>query len=296
MNTYNADKFISESINSVLSQTYSNWELIIFDNCSNDLTNEIISKYEDTRIKYILSNSHTHLGIARYEAEKYLDGEYLGILDSDDIWLPDKIEKQLPYLKEAKEVGLVYSNTIFFNNNYEKKLYNSHQPSGYLFQKLLFNYNISLESILIKRSCITKLDYFFNPKYQLISDFDLILRISKKFKIVYVPYILSKWRLHNSNSSKGKLFSFIKEKKDWVENNKNILNSKITKKIQKHLNIDKSLLLICQSNFNDAEIILKKNPVLSIKYFFVFYILKIKLFRELLINLYKRRINFNELV
>ena len=100
MNTYNSDKFIKESINSVLNQSYKNLELVIYDNCSNDLTQKIVKSFKDKRIKYILADNHTHLGKARFDAQKYLDGEYLGILDSDDIWYNKKLEIQIPLLKK----------------------------------------------------------------------------------------------------------------------------------------------------------------------------------------------------
>ena len=89
------------------------------------------------------------MGKARFDAQKYLDGEYLGILDSDDIWYNKKLEIQIPLLK--KDIAITYSNTIFLMTIMKKVLYSKNQPSGKIFNKLLSNYNISLESLLIRR-------------------------------------------------------------------------------------------------------------------------------------------------
>ena len=293
MNTYNSEKFIKDSINSVIKQTYKNWELVIYDNCSTDQTRNIIKSFNDKRIKYILAKKHTHLGKARFDAEKYLDGEFLGILDSDDIWDCKKLEVQIPIFN--KNTAVVYSNTILFNESIEKILYSKIQPSGYLFEKLLSNYNISLESLLIRRESINSLSYFFDPDFKLISDFDLVMRLSSKFKILYEPSILSKWRIHDNNSSKGKLVQFIYEKRIWLKKNKDSINTKVFNKVQKKFNIDECLLCICDNNYEKAINLFTGNFNYSLKYFFTFYILKIKIFKKKLINIYKKRINYNEL-
>ena len=296
MNTYNSEKFIRESIKSVLAQSYRNWELIVFDNASNDHTKKIVDEFEDNRIRYIFTPNHTHLGEARFKAEKYLDGEFLGILDSDDIWMPNKLEIQIPYLRKDKKIAVVYSNTFFFNEKFKKKLYSFHQPSGFIFNEILFKYKISLESILIKRDCVSKLEKFFCPQFQLISDFDLIARLSFYHKIVYVPFILSKWRIHNNNSTKGRLINFIDEKLDWLKINKNLLTFKQKIKLEKFYKINKSLLLICENRFYEANQNFKNNFSFSLKYFLVLYILKIKIFNNFIISKYKKRISFNDLV
>lgn len=104
MPAYNASKFISESIESVLKQTYKNWELIIVNDCSKDNTEEIIKFYSnnDSRIKYY--NQKTNLGIseARNKAIIEAKGEYIAFLDSDDLWKKRKLEEQIKFMEEKK--------------------------------------------------------------------------------------------------------------------------------------------------------------------------------------------------
>ena len=102
MNCFNGEKYLHQALESVLNQTYSNWELIFWDNQSSDNSAEIFNKYKDKRMTYYLADEFTDLGGARSEACKYIKGDYLAILDCDDIWFPKKLEVQLDYLKNPE--------------------------------------------------------------------------------------------------------------------------------------------------------------------------------------------------
>ena len=97
MNCYNGETYLRESINSVLEQTYENWELIFWDNRSEDQSAEIFKSYKDQRLKYYYAPKHTTLYAARNEAIKNISGEFIAFLDTDDFWVKDKLE--LPYRK-----------------------------------------------------------------------------------------------------------------------------------------------------------------------------------------------------
>ena len=86
MNCFNGEKYLEEALNSVFQQTYENWELIFWDNNSNDKSKQIISSFKDKRIRIFTSLVHTNLGEARKEAYKKVQGDYLAFLDVDDIW------------------------------------------------------------------------------------------------------------------------------------------------------------------------------------------------------------------
>ena len=99
---YNCEKFIGETIDSVLAQTYKNWEMIIVDDCSSDHTRDIVLEFasQDSRIKYYFLQENSGAAVARNTAMERAKGEYMAFLDSDDIWLPEKLEKQLSFMKE----------------------------------------------------------------------------------------------------------------------------------------------------------------------------------------------------
>ena len=100
--TYNCGKFITETIESVIGQTYKNWEMIIVDDCSKDNTQEIVKKYlkNDKRIKYIKFEKNQGAAIARNTAIREAKGRYIAFLDSDDLWSKDKLEKQINFMKK----------------------------------------------------------------------------------------------------------------------------------------------------------------------------------------------------
>lgn len=100
--SYKSEKFISETIESALSQTYENWEMLIVDDCSPDNSNEIIENYckKDNRIKLIKLEKNIGPSRARNEAIRQARGGYIAFLDSDDIWLPSKLEKQIKFMQE----------------------------------------------------------------------------------------------------------------------------------------------------------------------------------------------------
>ena len=110
MPSYNSEKFIVESVESVLAQTYSNWELIIVDDCSPDDSNNIITKYvdNDSRIKLIKLQKNSGPAVARNTAIEAANGRYIAFLDSDDVWLPNKLEKQIKFMQD-NDLAFTYS-------------------------------------------------------------------------------------------------------------------------------------------------------------------------------------------
>lgn len=101
--SYNTSKYISETIESVLAQTYTNWEMIIVDDCSTDNTDDVIKPYlSDTRIKYFKNPKNSGAAVSRNYALSEAKGKWIAFLDSDDIWVSDKLEKQIAFMKENK--------------------------------------------------------------------------------------------------------------------------------------------------------------------------------------------------
>lgn len=100
MPSWNTERFIAESIQSVLNQTYSNWELIIVDDCSTDNTDEVVASFNDSRIKYLHNEKNSGAALTRNRAMREAQGEWIAFLDSDDLWAPEKLQKQLDFMKD----------------------------------------------------------------------------------------------------------------------------------------------------------------------------------------------------
>lgn len=110
MPSWNTEKYIAETIQSVINQTYVNWELLIVDDCSTDRTDEIVEKFKDKRIKYYHNGKNSGAAITRNKAMREAKGEWIAFLDSDDLWMPEKLEKQISFMKNN---GYVFSYTEY---------------------------------------------------------------------------------------------------------------------------------------------------------------------------------------
>lgn len=102
MPSYNTGKFIKQSIESVINQTYRNWELIIVDDCSTDDTDEVVSSFKDERIRYLKNKINSGAAISRNRALREAKGRWIAFLDSDDLWMPNKLEKQIAFMQDNK--------------------------------------------------------------------------------------------------------------------------------------------------------------------------------------------------
>lgn len=100
MPSWNTAKFIAETIQSVIDQTYQNWELLIVDDCSTDNTDEIVASFKDDRIKYFHNEKNSGAALTRNRAMREAQGEWIAFLDSDDLWMPKKLEKQIAFMRE----------------------------------------------------------------------------------------------------------------------------------------------------------------------------------------------------
>ena len=100
MPSWNTERFIAETIQSVIDQTYTNWELLIVDDCSTDNTDEVVTSFKDDRIKYFHNEMNCGAALTRNRAMREARGEWIAFLDSDDLWMPEKLEKQIAFMKE----------------------------------------------------------------------------------------------------------------------------------------------------------------------------------------------------
>ena len=122
MNCHNGEKFLNESVKSVINQTYQNWELIFFDNLSNDNSKKILQSFRDKRIKYFNSKKFLDLYAARNLAIEKSSGKYISFLDTDDYWSSNKLEQQVKFLESNNEYKIVYSNYFVIDEKKKNKI------------------------------------------------------------------------------------------------------------------------------------------------------------------------------
>jgi glycosyltransferase involved in cell wall biosynthesis len=199
MNCRNGEKYLREAIDSVYAQTYTPWEIIFWDNLSTDNSAEIARRY-DHRLRYFRGTAALPLGAARNLALEQARGEYLAFLDCDDLWRPDKLEKQVPLFQDP-DVGLVFSDALCFNDAGEKQLFYSRKKyySGNCFSQLLTGNYLIISTVLIKRIAIATQQTWFDPDFNMVEEYDLFIRIAHKWKFSMINEPLAKWRIHSSS-------------------------------------------------------------------------------------------------
>jgi len=253
MNCYNGEAYLKESINSTLLQTYKNWELIFWDNRSDDKSAEIFKSYKDKRFQYYYSDKHTSLYEARNLAIEKSKGDFIAFIDTDDLWDKKKIEEQMKYFNND-EVGVVYSKYWLIKKNLKKKKINSKKelPSGKIFEKLIKNYNIGILTTIIRKKYYLKLSKKFDERFSIIGDFDLFLRLSKIciFKCSQIPFAF--YRLHGKNFSSLNKNKEVEELNVWLKENKDNLDTSSIKKIQENILYRKFVNSKMDRNYKDC--------------------------------------------
>jgi len=233
--TYNRAKLINRSINSVLNQTYTEFELIIIDDGSVDFTEAIINKIEDSRILYLRHEKNCGAAAARNTGLKIARGEFVAFQDSDDMWMPEKLEKQIRAILEApSEVGVVYTDMLRIDTNGQNYYWHSPEiTSGSLINTNTLCYqvgNLGIVSMLIRKACLEEIGYF-DERLPRFIDMDLCMRLSKKFKFKHIREPLVKYCMTEGISTNSAA-TIIAEKLllqkyyDDIKNNRKFLDSR----------------------------------------------------------------------
>lgn len=202
MPTYNCAKFIKKTIESVIAQTYKNWELIIVDDCSSDNTEEIVNKFKDERIKYYRLEKNSGAAVARTQAMKLAIGNYMAFLDSDDLWKENKLEKQIKFMQE--------NNYNFTCTAYEQIDEQGNKVGKIIKTKKKADYNRILLDCPVGNSTVMynvdNLGKFEVPNIRKRNDDALWLQILKKEKYIYgMNDILMEYRIRSNSISSNKL-------------------------------------------------------------------------------------------
>ena len=183
---YNSQNTISETITSVLQQTFSDFELIVINDGSTDRTLELLSDVKDARLK-VYSYPNGGLPTARNRGIVRATGEFISFIDADDLWTPDKLELQLQALQQNPQAGVAYSWTICMGNNgnsFHPGVSESFQGNVYP-QLLVGNFIASGSNVLIRREAIESVGYF-DESLKSCEDWDYWLRLAPKWEFVVV--------------------------------------------------------------------------------------------------------------
>lgn len=285
---YNCERFIKDAIESVLNQTFNDYEIIVIDDGSTDKTKDAVLQFRE-KVKYVYQPNGGPAS-ARNTGAALSQGEYIAFLDSDDAWLPEKLELQIEKFKNRPGLGLVYSDAYIlpenFNNSEPAKVKTvfglRHPKKGHVLNDLLLENFIPTSSVMITKVCFQNVGPF-NPKLSPIEDYDRWLHIADRYEMDYIGSPLVKYRDHIS--------TFRKDEFVTLNNIVNTLNgalgefsdiesrvrSQVLKKISKiYISIGSRYFLkkdfkLASNNFS-LSIKSYKSPLVFLNIFFVCFV------------------------
>jgi glycosyltransferase involved in cell wall biosynthesis/SAM-dependent methyltransferase len=206
INVYNGADFLRQAIDSVIGQSFTDWELILWDDCSTDGSGDICREYRGRRVRYYRAPANAGIGAARNEAARHATGDWLAFLDQDDIWLPHKLAAQNALIEadQTGELGLVYGRTMRFAPHGRTAPFDpwhgpGRLPEGNLFDRLLRKPSfIAFSSTLIRRDAFAGLgripaDIVYCPDYY------LCVAVARRYRVACVQELCCLYRVHSSS-------------------------------------------------------------------------------------------------
>lgn len=210
MPSWNTGRFIAESIQSVINQTYENWELIIVDDCSTDDTDAVVASFPDTRIRYLKNAKNSGAAVTRNRAMREAKGEWIAFLDSDDLWAPEKLKKQISFMKEH---GYVFSYHDYVKVDEESQPLNIYVTGPEIVTKRkMYNYGYP--------GCLT---FMYSAKAMGLiqikdikknNDYAILLKLCKKADCYLLPENLAQYRIRKKSISHDKITKKLKSHYD----------------------------------------------------------------------------------
>lgn len=205
MPAYNCERFIAEAIRSVLAQTYTEWELLIVDDCSTDKTAEVVASFHDPRIHYQRNEQNMGAALTRNKAIREAKGRYIAFLDADDTWLPEKLEKQIAFM-QAQKAAMSYTPYYIISPDTDVARVRS-CPKSINYRQLTRWNRIGCLTVIYDSEQIGEIQL---PDIRKRNDYALWLTITRKGITAYrYDEPLARYRSHNG-LTKGNKLSFLK--------------------------------------------------------------------------------------
>jgi glycosyltransferase involved in cell wall biosynthesis len=274
--TFNREKTIGNSIKSVLNQTYTNFELIIVDDASEDDTERIVNSIQDQRIRYIKHKKNKGGGAARNTGIKIARGEFIAFQDSDDQWERTKLELQINTFKQVgDEIGVVYTAFLRHKDNTVEYIPREEitEKEGYIHSRLLHGNFITTQTAVVRRECFLKAG-MFDERLPRLQDWELWLRISKyyQFKLIDQPLVNV---YYTENSISSNTFAYIKALTIILRKHRKEFEKR--KIVKTHLSSMASCAFLVGDIYHNMQYIIKKFLLFlppKYSFFYIHYLLE----------------------
>jgi len=273
---YNSEKFLEETVRSIFAQTYKDWELVIINDGSTDSTESIIKQYIDRGYPIIYYWQENHgLGYSRNEALKRSEGKYIAFIDHDDIWLPDKLEKQISLFSDNSETDFIYTNYYIMKNDQKVVVLKGKQPTGYVFENFLYHYPVALLTAMIRRNALIERNIEFDEDLHLSEDYDVFMRLLYRSKAGYIKDPLAIYRVHPQMTSVIRMSDYYTEglyilKKFKEIDDRQVHFKKALKKYEMNLEYLKAKVLINHGDSVSGRKQISAYKLLYFKYFLLY--------------------------
>ena len=200
---FNSERYLRETLNSIVDQTYKNWELVVVNDGSSDSTADILQEYVDAGWPIVVHNQkNAGLAASRNKALELARGELIALIDHDDLWDPRKLELQVPLFSNPR-VGLVYSNTVVIDHSgreLREFLPRSRMFRGEVLVPLFLGQFLACSSAVVRRTAIDEVGPF-KTHYKINEEYELFMRLAARYEFDYVDVPLMKWRVHATNAT-----------------------------------------------------------------------------------------------
>lgn len=202
IHTFNNEKFIAETVESVLRQTYNDYEIIVVDDGSEDGTRDALLPYMQ-KIRYHYKENGG-IASAKNAGISLSNAEFIAFLDHDDLWVPDKLKIQMEHFNNNPQVGLVYAKYTSFKSDKELRTKPEKGYSGWIFKELLSKSFIQTSTVIVKKECLNAVGPY-DESFKLADEYDMFLRVAKRFQCGFVDKELTRYRVHDRNASRNDL-------------------------------------------------------------------------------------------
>lgn len=219
---YSGKDWLFEAIKSVLNQTYKNIEVLVINDGSSENIDDIINKFKP-RIR-VIKKTNGGPASARNLGIKIAKGKYIAFLDSDDLWLPEKLEKQINFMEKTKYVWSHHSYQMFWENSKKSRVVDTSKYSGNVYRDTYISFKIQTSTVVIRKSILIENNIYF-PNMRYGQDLEFFRRLSKLYHLGYVDGILSKFRIRGTNAGFRAKIQLYNRANTWenIKNNNELL-------------------------------------------------------------------------
>lgn len=217
MPAYNAEKYIKEAMESILNQSFRDFEFIVLNDCSRDHTEAIIQSFPDSRIVYVKNDQNLGVAGTLNRGLALAKGEYIARMDADDISLQDRLEKQVQYLDAHPKVAVLGTNVELFDENGVISTGWSSTDPAQMKVDLLFSCGLAHPSVMMRRNVIQELGGY-DLAFEGLEDYQLWCRVAKHYDVTTLPDLLFRYRIHSAQVTKNpseKYLNRLRALKKW---------------------------------------------------------------------------------